>query len=53
MNLRTATLKQLRKLYRKLGKQITVGSDWRKLIKQREKIVREIRRRKQNPHNIL
>ena len=46
MNLRTATAKQLRQLYRKLGKQITVGTDWRKLVKQREKIVREIRHRK-------
>ena len=53
MNLRTATLLQLRQFYRKLGKQITVGSDWRKLVQQREQIVREIRHRKQNPHNVL
>ena len=53
MNLRTATLLQLRQFYRELGKQITVGSDWRKLVKQREQIVREIRHRKQNPHNVL
>ena len=53
MNLRTATLLQLRQLYRKLGKQITATTDWRKLVQQREQIVREVRLRKQNPHNVL
>ena len=53
MDLRTATAQQLRQLYRKLGKQITTGTDWRRLVKRREQIVREIRRRKQNPQNVL
>ena len=53
MNLRTATIPQLRKEYNRLRKLITKSPDFMKLVKQRKKIVKEIHSRKLNPHGTI
>lgn len=46
INYKTATIPQLRKEYKNLGKQVKKAPlNWRKLLKQRDRIVREIRKR--------
>lgn len=53
MNLRTATIPQLRKEYNRLRKLITTSPDFIKIVKQRKKIVKEIRSRNLNPHSTI
>lgn len=47
INYSTATLPQLRREYIKIGKQVRKApTNWRKLLKTRDRIIREIRKRK-------
>ena len=53
MNLRKATIDELKAEYERLRLLITGNPNWKDIIKQREAIVKEVRRRKLNPHDVL
>lgn len=53
MNLRKATIEELKTEYDRLRLLITSEKDYRPIAAQREAIVKEVRRRGLNPHDVL
>lgn len=53
MNLRKATIDELKAEYERLRPLITGNPNWKDIIKQREDIVKEVRRRGLNPHGTI